>query len=432
MKIKYMLFSGLMAFFLVFTGCASNQQGSKDNNAEDVSEEAVDEADAKEGWQNAYETFLEAFYKKNKENSHTIYEFSVRDLDASGVPELIILKNGLKVTIYTYKDTVVKVGRNDFGSGTTRFLVSDNPSCPGIFIYSVGGGYEWYRYLTLEKNQLKQEKLWNKDYSGISKILGKKRKKIKETSKDKQLIQESKDAYRENNRLLVKTLQPDNYKYVEDFESIVDFLHVAIGMDKLQVQNTLKGRQSERWQGSPNFPESCAIYDLKSGGEIRIFYSCLNPSELYQVWKMEYHEDGKSVDNDYLARAKKILGLDLGMEHVVRLSDTKGVFWGEGDALLELQYSHKEYKAIKEKLVTEKHWKKFPMKFLSVEALLSTYLLPLDFEMPKRGYYLFYDRHEKAASHYDYRKITKRGSMSFSVCILDDAADKIIYIEEDS
>lgn len=46
--------------------------------------------------------------------------------------------------------------------------------------------------MTLGDGRLSDIDLWNEDYSGISKILGKDRGRIEETSSDKQLIRESK------------------------------------------------------------------------------------------------------------------------------------------------------------------------------------------------------------------------------------------------
>lgn len=63
---------------------------------------------------------------------------------------------------------------------------------------------------------------------------------------------------------------------------------------------------------------------------------------------------------------------------------------------------------------------------------LAEYLLGLDFEVPKKGYYLFYDRHSEANFRYDYKAMKKRYSIDFSVLILDNDAKKIIYIERDT
>lgn len=63
---------------------------------------------------------------------------------------------------------------------------------------------------------------------------------------------------------------------------------------------------------------------------------------------------------------------------------------------------------------------------------LTEHLLGLDFEFPQNGYYLFYDRHSEANSHYDYKEMDKRNSMNFSVLILDNDTQEVIYIEKDT
>lgn len=107
-----------------------------------------------------------------------------------------------------------------------------------------------------------------------------------------------------------------------------------------------------------------------------------------------------SYDNGdvYIDRAEDITGLDLDHGKVARLNDTKGGFFGEGDVLLELQYSDEDYKNIEDQIPAQKHWQELPM-----EKELTDRLLGLDFELPQSGYYLFYDRHKEAKSHYDYK-----------------------------
>lgn len=136
-----------------------------------------------------------------------------------------------------------------------------------------------------------------------------------------------------------------------------------------------------------------------------------------------------SYDNGdvYIDRAEDITGLDLDHGEVNRLTDTKGGFFGEGDVLLELQYSQKDYQDIEDQIPAQKYWNKLPM-----EKELSEYLLGLDFEFPQNGYYLFYDRHSEVKSHYDYKEMKRRHSIDFSIIILDNDTQKLIYIEEDT
>lgn len=136
-----------------------------------------------------------------------------------------------------------------------------------------------------------------------------------------------------------------------------------------------------------------------------------------------------SYDNGdvYIDRAEDITGLDLDHGKVARLNDTKGGFFGEGDVLLELQYSDEDHKNIEDQIPAQKHWQELPM-----EKELTDRLMGFDFEFPQSGYYLFYDRHKEAKSHYDYKEIKKRHSIDFSVIILDNDTQKLVYIERDT
>lgn len=211
MKKNVIISFTLILFSFLLWGCTKNDQQLDNNNMNNSSKDTADE---NKQWQTDYAVFLNDLYQKNRSTDNRM-GFCTRDLDNNGIPELIISKNGVDLTIYTYEHELVRAGRHDFKSGTTQFLVSDNASYPGIFIFSVGGGYEWYEYLKIAHNKLQLEDLWNKDFSGISKVLGKKRKKIKEISTDKQLIKESRIAYKRENKLHFKKLHPDNLKSIE-------------------------------------------------------------------------------------------------------------------------------------------------------------------------------------------------------------------------
>lgn len=154
-----------------------------------------------------YTTFLSDLYD-NKSFDEEL-DFSIKDLDNNGIPELIIAKNGVNnITVYTFNNTVVEVGNHNFATGTTRLFFTDNPSYPGMFFYFASGGLDCYGYITIKDNKLMYEELWNEDYSGISKELGISRKRIEEFSADKQLINESRKVYKENNDLPFQKLQP--------------------------------------------------------------------------------------------------------------------------------------------------------------------------------------------------------------------------------
>lgn len=181
----------LILTILLFFGCGKTERVLKEEGKVD------------------YTTFLSNLYENKSSNEEL--EFSIKDLDNNGIPELIIAKDGVNITVYTFKDTVVEVGSHYFATGTTRLFFTDNSSYPGMFFYFVGGGLDHYGYITIKDNKLMYEELWNEDYSGISKELGISRKRIEEFSADKQLIKESRKVYKENNDLPFQKLQPSNF-----------------------------------------------------------------------------------------------------------------------------------------------------------------------------------------------------------------------------
>lgn len=161
-----------------------------------------------ETWQDKYADVLE-----EKQNDSTEPQsFFVKDINNNGVPELIICAHGTCLQIYSF-DTgeLINIGEHEFYTGTIRYLLSEDEQYPGIFCYFVGGGLEHYYYLEFNDN-LEIKELWNKDFTDISKSLGKKRKKIENISEDKLLIKESKKVVKKNNDISFLKISENNIK----------------------------------------------------------------------------------------------------------------------------------------------------------------------------------------------------------------------------
>lgn len=104
-------------------------------------------------------------------------------------------------------------GRHEFSTGTIRYLISEKEQY-WYFCYYVGGGFEHYCYLSFD-GELKIENLWNKDFTGISKKL-KKRKKIENLSDDKLLIEESKKVVEDGNDISFLRISTENINELKD------------------------------------------------------------------------------------------------------------------------------------------------------------------------------------------------------------------------
>lgn len=159
-------------------------------------------------WCDEYADFL--LEKQN--DSIKSLSFFVKDINNHGFPELIICMHGTCLQIYSF-DTgkLTNIGEHEFYTGTIRYLISENEQYPGIFCYFVSGGLEHYYYLEVNDN-LEIEELWNKDFTGISKTLGKKRKKVKYISDDKLLIEESKKVIKKDNDISFLKISENNIK----------------------------------------------------------------------------------------------------------------------------------------------------------------------------------------------------------------------------
>ena len=150
------------------------------------------------------------------------------------------------------------------------------------------------------------------------------------------------------------------------------------------------------------------------------------------VYIMDVNKNKKkdSSANYYLSNAEKITSLDLDGGNIIKSIDTEGGFFGEGEALVEIKYSPDRFNDITKKVSVQKHWKELPMDEELEKHLLG--LLGLDFDLPEKGYYLLYDRHNEAKFHYDYKEMMNRHSINISVFILDEDIEKVIYVEIDT
>jgi hypothetical protein len=180
-----------------------------------------DDDSAAEAWQKAYAAFLKSFPVLA---DYEVYEFSLKDLDNSGVPELIIVQSnatGGILTAYSYDDKVYKIGDySDAKIGIAGLRVSNNLMYPGLFTCWWGGGVDHYGYLTVKEGRLTYEDLWYDDHLAAP-------PRQKELSGDKQLVKESRDAHPpydyQDNLLKMYIINVDSIDDSID-DSIIDIL----------------------------------------------------------------------------------------------------------------------------------------------------------------------------------------------------------------
>lgn len=194
MKKTFILLIFSLFTILMLSSCSPLDDSSLDNSSSSnpssnnsfLENSSKDTATVK-----SYDELLEEL-KKSEKDIHYTY----KDIDGDGTDELLIQEN-TALTVYTLENGVKMVGQYDFVTGTLRLLYSDDPNCPGVFCFTVGGGKDHYDYLTIKDGSLNFEKLWEYEYSADP-------VKIYEISPNKELIEQSKFAY-DNNRDIVFT-----------------------------------------------------------------------------------------------------------------------------------------------------------------------------------------------------------------------------------
>jgi hypothetical protein len=154
--------------------------------------------------QNTYDNFND--YNENA-GKHVYY--CKKDVNNDGVPELITHTGNMDYVVYTFDNNnkLVQIGGVNLGSSALFF--SNNPRYPGIFTFHVGGGLERYGYLSIKNNKLKDEDLWDEDYSGYYVENNERTERIVEYSNDKALIAESKKVYQEKQYVKSEEFKPD-------------------------------------------------------------------------------------------------------------------------------------------------------------------------------------------------------------------------------
>lgn len=125
-------------------------------------------------------------------------EYAYHDLDADVHSELLVLE-GLTLSVYTMKDNFTHLlVKQDFASGTSRFLTTGDSAYPGLIYFCVGGGKDRYYYLSLDKMENQQfvlTELWTDNYAYAEEGED---GRITELSDDKKLIALSREAYQNN------------------------------------------------------------------------------------------------------------------------------------------------------------------------------------------------------------------------------------------
>lgn len=151
MKLNSML-TFIVIFVFIMSGCSYTDVIEYENEQFNLSADTA---------LNQYANFLQTFITHNE---NTVYQFSVKDLDNCGIPELIIVESdtftGLNalLTVYkcNYNGEIYKIGEysNPKGSFTGGFRISSNSEFSGLFEDWWGGGKDYYGYILVDNEEL--------------------------------------------------------------------------------------------------------------------------------------------------------------------------------------------------------------------------------------------------------------------------------------
>ena len=107
----------------------------------------------------AYADFLDAYV------TDISLLYFTKDIDNNGTEELIIHQN-TEIEVYTYKDSVKKVGAHDFITGTTILHYTNDKKYPGIVYVTFDGGKKHFGYITVTDGALTVQQTFDEMLSG--------------------------------------------------------------------------------------------------------------------------------------------------------------------------------------------------------------------------------------------------------------------------
>lgn len=107
----------------------------------------------------AYADFLDAYV------TDISLLYFMKDIDNNGTEELIIHQN-TEIEVYTYKDSVKKVGAHDFITGTTILHYTNDKKYPGIVYVTFDGGKKHFGYITVTDGALTVQQTFDEMLSG--------------------------------------------------------------------------------------------------------------------------------------------------------------------------------------------------------------------------------------------------------------------------
>lgn len=149
----------------------------------------------------------------------------------------------------------------------------------------------------------------------------------------------------------------------------------------------------------------------------------------------------KEAEN-VLSEISKTIGVDVSAGEVISESDTHGGFHGDGDRVIEIQFTDTSFS---DRLKDNEEWKAMPLTEnltalvygLHTETSSIGPMIHSEDNVPvvpevENGYYYFRDRHSQSTDPKDDTNILSRASYNFTMAIFDADANILYYLELDT
>ena len=146
--------------------------------------------------------------------------------------------------------------------------------------------------------------------------------------------------------------------------------------------------------------------------------------------------------NSILGEISKTIGVDVSAGEVISESDTHGGFHGDGDRVIEIQFSDTFFS---NQLKENEEWNAMPLTEnltalvygLHTETSSIGPMIHSEDNVPvvpeiENGYYYFRDRHSQSTDTKDDTNVLSRASYNFTIAIYDTDTQKLYYLELDT
>lgn len=146
--------------------------------------------------------------------------------------------------------------------------------------------------------------------------------------------------------------------------------------------------------------------------------------------------------SNVLSEISKTIGVDVSVGEVVSESDSHGGFHGDGDRVIEIQFTDNSFS---DQIKDNEEWNAMPLTEnltalvygLHTETNTIGPMIHKGDNAPvvpeiEKGYYYFRDRHVQSTKPKDDTNVLSRASYNFTIAIFDADTNMLYYLEKDT